>query len=591
MPISPYFFRPEYYEYWNSIVTFYSGTNQWIPQVRNYVRSAIADSIPSDSSDACSLAGGFVKKIEIRDIRSHGLYLDNSSWINVCLPLEYSSVPDVIYIDPHNGLLTADKYGEVGVLHSFWLTMVGTWHSDVFTTVLAFIFGDMMKPGGMLEWLGNASTWLSNISKKYTESWFLKVETFVNNIDKTIRNITNPLTLTIQSVLTSINDYIWPTLHNVKDLLTTVNTTVTDLQKTQKTIQETLTGPYKTIEKTILYTYSLETREFLKTIDPVVKLLGLFGYKEAQEFEDGIKVTLDDIGKYIEVPGTALRRFELKVQRQLDTFILDVYTPVYAEVSRIIPLVDALGAFTDETVKPDLAHLTPLVDAVIELQEGQEAENARLRRTALYNSLSAYPATSLSGLNARLPRQTITSWTPVALQEVKLPEAEYWLYQLNGMGKNLYVDDDGKAIAPVVGTDGKLTTDRRYVPGRTVNIADALRVEPTNWQDELETRILLYEYGLKTSQIANFYLSFDALQRVAEFSLDKFDKTVFYTGYWGARFLAYWSGMNFDLHTPAEMQEEAAIFEQWIIQEIKETLDWISEMNRSSGQVFYMGMR
>ena len=77
-------------------------------QVRNYCRKALYQLSWNGTKESCDLAGGIVKRVDIKDALG-GKWLSSSSWINICASKGYGNLPDVIIIDL-NGNVKILKY-------------------------------------------------------------------------------------------------------------------------------------------------------------------------------------------------------------------------------------------------------------------------------------------------------------------------------------------------------------------------------------------------------------------------------------------------------------------------------------------------
>jgi len=275
-----------------------------------------------------------------------------------------------------------------------------------------------------------------------------------------------------------------------------------------------------------------------------------------------------------------------KAENQLNDFIIHTYQPIVKRFENVEAIVAAPATGTIIRLVPDMGHVKPLVDAVIYLEEGLDPVNASLRKNPLQKTLEIYPATSVIAQRSGLPKWIVVNWTEMPVKELSNPYADYYVGMLDMFGKDLYVDDRGKPLLSVIGRDGEYTTDPAKIFGHVVAVSDVLSVNKPDWRQEIESRIILLNYGLEASKTINYYLSFDPWIKTGEFIVEAIDKTIFYCGAASVKLLEWLSYIDIGSTNPEELEDQAKELENWSIEEIRSAADYWADLYVKQGYSF-----
>jgi len=553
--------------------------------LQDYVTRSLKIGIPYIDEPSCALKGGQLRRINVRDFEN-GQDLYEHSWISICLPSDFDDIPDVIFVS-RMGDLIIGEYKHTSLWNIFVGNMVSMWGSKLFRVTSAIIITAMLGPEGelselgrafsgtmtaeeiakhpLLAYLNDAVKWFKKNSTKFTEKWQKDVDIVTVWYQKHGQYYVETVEKPFISLQKQFLDTVNPFVQDFKKAFEYYDTSIKEITETTKKAKDFLDTPYGWLDKKIIVPYNKESKEFLQKLDNVAHFLNIFGIKEANELKDHVKKRFDYIGNYVFDPLTQDNKYVLKIETKFDDFKDLFFKPLQKDMDRI----------------------RPMVDAVILLEEKQAAEEAKLKNIPFQRTVKAAPEETMISFHERHARRKIVKWEIQPVIELHNTTADYYVDMLKDFGKNLYTDDNGKPFNSVIGRDGKYTTDANKILGHVVAVSDALSTNTPNWQEELEARINMLTFGLRTAQFINCFVSWDTWVKTGKLYADEIHNTVLYAGAFSIKFFEYLTNMEIGTESYEDLVNQERILDEWILEEIHNSEKFWQEQYENVGYKFY----
>jgi len=407
-----------------------------------------------------------------------GELLSGDNWVWPRFPDGFGELPDMVTVSPQ-GYLTFYKEERVGFWEPFIRLYKGLGESVLFRVFLAIVLPSMLAKGGELAFLGDAVDKTSEWADRITTPWLDWVDAKVRILDDFFNDYWEKVRNPFLRLEKAFYDTVQPWVDDYRSTLDKYNTTFDRIISTQNRAVQILERPVLALDKNIGVPWRQFTGRIDQQLSDVANFLAVFGIDEGEkirtEYQRAVSVvTLDYNRKYDDV------LFRIQAQKvAIDQWRERIFGPVAENLGRI----------------------TPIVDNVALMVEAVEKDTRRLRQKPLQETLTAHPATVVSGIENAYSSDVLVEAPPPRIEEEVLPEIEWWENAVDKADENLYVDSEGVPLQPAIGEKGIWTVDPDKITGEVVQVTDALRQPGVENLNDVRASTAIWEIGIELGYI------------------------------------------------------------------------------------------